>query len=180
MTIKNVKIDLKENRMKTYNTKNITDFAIKLGFERCAKKGDNKVKSGHKYYANKDVSNLTLSISGHDRNTPEQTYKSIVNQIALFLRIENEYRDNPRISPQYQERLDSLFGNYKTIVKDVISAVNGEFKMLLPKLTYDRISALLPNPTDKAIVEYVKEHHDCGEKVIHKINKSKEESINVK
>lgn len=166
--------------MKTYNTKNITNFAISLGFERCTKKGDNKVKSGHKYYANKDVSNLTLSISGHDRNTPEQTYKSIINQIALFLRIENDYCDNPRISPKYQKRLNSLFGNYKTIVKDIISAVEGEFKMLLPKLTYDRISSLLPNPTDKAIVEYMKKHHDCGEKVIQKTNKTQEDPTNVK
>lgn len=64
--------------MKVCNTEDVLKFALALGFENTSAVG------GHKYYANKVLPQLTLSISGHDHKTAESVYKSNIRQSHCF------------------------------------------------------------------------------------------------
>lgn len=145
--------------MKVYNTKDVLDFAFALGFSNTSNEG------GHKYYSHKEVSGLTLSISGHDHKTAEIVYKSTIRQIALFLRIENDYKDNPRISQKYQEKLKKLKRKFPKMANDVESCTNGMFSSLIPSKTYTQIEQKLQNVSDEEILRYVKETDMLGKKV---------------
>lgn len=155
--------------MKVYNTEDVLKFALALGFENTNAVG------GHKYYANKVLPQLTLSISGHDRKTAENVYKSNIRQIALFLRIENDYKDNPRISPKYQEKLKKLERKFPKMVEDVEYLANEKFMSLIPPKHYTQIEQQLQNTSDDEFLRYVKEKHIFGEIISPKDKKNEEE-----
>lgn len=155
--------------MKVYNTEDVLKFALALGFENTSAVG------GHKYYTNKVLPQLTLSISGHDRKMAESVYKSNIRQIALFLRIENDYKDNPRISPKYQEKLKKLTRKFPKMVEDVECLANGEFKFLIPPKNYTQIERQLQNTSDDEVLRYVKEKHIFGEIITPKDKKTEKE-----